>query len=424
MNLVKNLEYEILTPTGWLDFVGMKRQEKENWIRITLENNVKIECTDYHPFDIDGKTVSACQLNINDNLYNENNAVKIINIENFNCKMMSYDILEVGTEHKFFVNDIICYNCNFRQSGDTVIDVEDILYQEKYNMKEPQQMIDVKDGIHTLCEKNALWIWQNPIPGRTYILSADVARGDGTDNSAFSIWLLPTQEEVEKNKGPEQVVEFYDKVKTDVFGRIIEILGRTYNNAIVIVENTGIGIATLNVLVNANYYNLYFTDKSVKQITLDVGLNTQLLNNKVPGFTTSVKTRELCVNAAEAAWRCRQYIIRSKRQIIEAKTWLWLNGRADHGPGCHDDLLMSSAFFFYLYQTSIEQQGTVANRYIGALNLVTERRSNDYEKMMNIIKLNQMTNKAKDWKLDYAAGLDKINNGVTETWNLTELIRR
>jgi len=178
----------------------------------------------------------------------------------------------------------------------------------------------IQDGMRLLSKTNSFWIWKQPDPGRSYIIAADVARGDGSDSSAFSVWLLPNAADIEKGVGPEQVAEFYEKVKTNAYGRILEIVGLTYNTAIIIVENVGLGIATLNVLVEAEYPNLYFTDKAAKQISLDSGLNTSYVNTSVPGFTTSSKTRELIVDATEAAWRSRQYIIKSKRQIHEAKT--------------------------------------------------------------------------------------------------------
>jgi len=131
---------------------------------------------------------------------------------------------------------------------------------------------------------------------------------------------LPTADDIAKNKGPEQVAEFYEKVKTNSYGRILEIIGITYNKAIIIVENVGLGIATLNVLTEAEYPNLYFTDKSTKQVSFDAGLNVTQVNSTVPGFTTSSKTRDLIVDSVEAAWRSRQYIIKSKRQIQESKT--------------------------------------------------------------------------------------------------------
>jgi len=108
-------------------------------------------------------------------------------------------------------------------------------------------------------------------------------------------------------------------IKTDDYGKLINVIGLTYNNAIVIVENNSLGIATLNVLVEKEYPNLYFTDKAAKQISFDEAVNLDSVAS-VPGFATTAKTRPLIADATEAAWRSHQYIIRSKRMLIEAQT--------------------------------------------------------------------------------------------------------
>lgn len=314
------------------------------------------------------------------------------------------------------------YDCDFLQSGNTVIDTEDILWQEKTNIKDPKETINIPDpdnAFGMLTKGKEVWIWENPVPGESYVISCDVARGDGADFSALSIWKLPTEEEIEKNLGPQQVCSFKGKIKTNDYGKLIDTLGRTYNNAIAVVENVGLGIATLNELVEREYPNLYYTDKAAKQVSFDEGLNIGAAS-KVPGFTTSAKSRPLVADATEAAWRSRQYIIRDKRYLTEAKTWIWKNGRAEHEEGCHDDLMMANGFFLYLYLTSIRQQGLAHDRYIGAINLVSKKREEKLNKMADLIKVSQIK-RSSEWSLEYASGQ---NGEAVEAWNLTELIRR
>lgn len=311
------------------------------------------------------------------------------------------------------------YNIDWLQSGNTVIDIDDILWQEKNNIKDAEQMLNVSDPDHAIKMLNRdkeLWIWENPIPGRSYVVSCDVSRGDGSDYSAMSIWKLPTEEDVSVNRGPEEVAEFRGKIKTDDYGKLVNIMGLTYNNALVIVENTGgLGIATLNVLVEKDYPNLYFTDKASKQITFDESVNLES-STIVPGFSTNLKTRPLLADATEAAWRSKQYIIRSKRMLSEAKTWIWRDGRPDHEEGCHDDLIMSSGFFFYLYQTSLRRQGVANDKFIGALNLVFESKERKNENLLELKRVGQKQNNS--WQLNYG-GDDK-----QDTWNLAEMIDR
>lgn len=422
VEIVKNSDYEILAPSGWEDFDGMRKLDKENWVRIHLEDDTFVECTDYHPFVVDGQTISARDLKVGEYLNSTNKNIVITKVELFSKMMPSYDVLEVGEDHLLFVNDIVVHNCDFLQSGNTVIDTEDILWQEQTNVKDPKETINIPDpdnAFGMLTKGKEVWIWENPVPGESYVISCDVARGDGADFSALSIWKLPTEEEIEKNLGPQQVCSFKGKIKTNDYGKLIDTLGRTYNNAIAVVENVGLGIATLNELVEREYPNLYYTDKAAKQVSFDEGLNIGAAS-KVPGFTTSAKSRPLVADATEAAWRSRQYIIRDKRYLTEAKTWIWKNGRAEHEEGCHDDLMMANGFFLYLYLTSIRQQGLAHDRYIGAINLVSKKREEKLNKMADLIKVSQIK-RSSEWSLEYASGQ---NGEAAEAWNLTELIRR
>lgn len=309
------------------------------------------------------------------------------------------------------------YNIDWLQSGSTVISVDDIIWQQKNNVCEPKEMINISDpdnAIKKLNREKEVWIWENPIPGRYYVVSCDVSRGDSSDFSAFSVWKLPTEEDISINIGPVQVAEFKGMIKTDDYGKLINVIGLTYNNAIVIVENNSLGIATLNVLVEKEYPNLYFTDKAAKQISFDEAVNLDSVAS-VPGFATTAKTRPLIADATEAAWRSHQYIIRSKRMLIEAQTWIWINGRAEHEQGCHDDLMMSSGIFYYLYQTSLKRQGVSHDRFIGALNLITERKEKEKYDILDKIKIVKQQQK-NSWVLNYGT-----NNN--ENWNLSEMVK-
>ena len=104
--------------------------------------------------------------------------------------------------------------------------------------------------------KGALWIWKEPIEGREYIIGADCAEGQGenNDNSCFQIIDQITC---------EQVAEFYSNiVPPNAFAQTLREIATYYNNALLVVENMGPGIAVINTLQNHLYYdNLYFENK-------------------------------------------------------------------------------------------------------------------------------------------------------------------
>ena len=88
--------------------------------------------------------------------------------------------------------------CNFNMSGETVFHPEDMALIEK-NLCEPKY----KTGF----DRN-LWMWEEYEPGSTYMLAADVARGDGMDYSTFHIFKLETN---------EIIAEYQCKPTPDIF---------------------------------------------------------------------------------------------------------------------------------------------------------------------------------------------------------------
>ena len=111
---------------------------------------------------------------------------------------------------------------DFMVSGDTVFYGEHIDYYEKTYQKEPIE----KRGI----DKN-LWIWENADYHRSYIVSADVARGDGKDFSTAHVI------DVESNT---QVAEYKGQIGTTEFGHLLIALATEYNEALLIIEDASI----------------------------------------------------------------------------------------------------------------------------------------------------------------------------------------
>ena len=70
-------------------------------------------------------------------------------------------------------------DCDFSTSGDVVFYPEYMEFIEKTTVREPLERRGVDQN---------LWIWEPADYSRSYMISADVARGDGKDYSAFHIF--------------------------------------------------------------------------------------------------------------------------------------------------------------------------------------------------------------------------------------------
>lgn len=244
-------------------------------------------------------------------------------------------------------------DCQFANSGEGVYYSEYLEYYEQSYIKEPME----RRGI----DRN-LWIWESPDYSRSYMVCADVARGDGKDYSAFHVI------DIENNT---QVAEYKGQIGTKEYGHLLVGIASEYNNALLVVENANVGWSTIQTILDRGYDNLYYSPKS-GNISAETYFDQYDLNsNMVPGFTNNSRTRPLLVGKSVEYVHERTVTIQSKRLIEEMKVFVWKNGRAEGLPGYNDDLVMAFAMGMYIRDTAFKyrQQGLDLTR--NALNNIT-----------------------------------------------------
>ena len=94
-----------------------------------------------------------------------------------------------------------------------------------------------------------LSVWEEPKPGKSYIVGADVA--EGLEHGDFS-----TADVVDQITG-EQVAHYHGKVHPETFGDILSALGHRYNTAWVVPERNNHGLTTVTRLEKLSYPRLY-----------------------------------------------------------------------------------------------------------------------------------------------------------------------
>ena len=216
--------------------------------------------------------------------------------------------------------------CDFSASGDTFLQPKDIEW--------------IRNSIRTPIEKwgpkAGVWVWKYPLPDKNYVISADVARGDGKDYSSFHV--IDIEESF-------VVAEFKGKIPPDQFALLLAEAGRRYNNALVCPENNTYGYAVILKLRDNKYDNLYFSNSKDKY-------NYSYQNNsdihKI-GFTTSSKSRGQILTKLEEMIRNKHINIYSQRFYNELKTFVWKGNKAEAQRGSNDDLIMSLAIGTWIY---------------------------------------------------------------------------
>ena len=94
----------------------------------------------------------------------------------------------------------------------------------------------IREPTHSVGFDRNIWIWEEPKNENSYLLVADVARGDGADSSTFHVFKLETM---------EIICEYKGKPTPDIFSEIINTTGLQYNNAMVVIENNSVGFHVL-----------------------------------------------------------------------------------------------------------------------------------------------------------------------------------
>ena len=223
--------------------------------------------------------------------------------------------------------------CNFNMSGETVFHPDDMSYIEQ-SVKPPKYK--------TAFDRN-FWIWEEHQENFTYLISADVARGDGKDYSTFHVIKIETN---------EIVGEYQGKLTPDIFSGILYDAGKEYGDCMIVVENMAAGHTVLDKLVEREYPNIYYSYKSTHEYVDQV--TAEHSNSAVAGFTTSSKTRPLIIAKMEEFIRNKLLTIYSTRLLEEMKTFIWHNGRPQAMRKYNDDLVMACAISCWVRDTAFE----------------------------------------------------------------------
>jgi len=263
-------------------------------------------------------------------------------------------------------------DCDFSTSGDIVFYNEYIEYYEKSFVKSPLE----RRGV----DKN-LWVWENADYTRDYLVVADVSRGDGKDYSAFHVM------DVTNNV---QVAEYKGQLGTKEFGHLLVGIATEYNEALLVIENANIGWASIQVVIDRNYPNLYYSQKTEGTNVNSYFDKFQDHSKMVAGFTMSSRTRPMIIGKFQEYISDKGVTIQSKRLIEEMKTFIWRNGRPEAQTGYNDDLVMSFGMAMYIRDTALKYR----------------QRGIDIQKQT----LNNMKVNRTPYQASYGVGNQKVKN--------------
>ena len=362
-----NTRYKILTPNGFQPFSGMRKTTKSEVIEISLSNGKKIQSSLDHKFIIKSKECYAKELSIGDEL---TPTISVINLELKRGDFILYDPTDVNNGHLFIADTVTSHNCDFLTSGHTVVEGEALKWYGE-NM--------IKDPIETRGELRDFWIWKRVDYTHDYIVSADVARGDGGDDSAIEVIDVTTM---------EQVAEWIGQVPPRTLGQMAVAIATEYNSALLVIENKNIGYDAVQEAIDTGYSNLYYTYRSDNYVdpAKHIAKNYDLKQKKdmVPGFTTTTANRPMIINKVERIFEQRELKMYSKRLHNQLLVFVWLRGKAQARPGRKDDAVMAIGIALFIKDTALKMKQLGLGITEKALNHVQkkvytpQRMNNDY----------------------------------------------
>ncbi len=170
-------------------------------------------------------------------------------------------------------------------------------------------------------------LWQEPKPGRQYILGADPAEGAKRDDSVAEVYDRVTL---------EQVAEFTsDEITPVEFGTLVDKLGRFFNTALAVPERNNHGHTVIQRLVDLRYPNIFC------MVIFDEKLNRK---TKKLGWEQRSDTRDVILDQFEDLVLNKTVKINSA--ILKGQITTFITdetGKRQAKSGKKDDTILASA---------------------------------------------------------------------------------
>jgi len=304
---------EILTPSGFQPFDGVKRYWHDKYLKFVFEDNSIVECAYDHKFIKDHNVVYARFLNIGDNI-----GKCIKEIIHVNSGDYFYDPINVGNGKIYNHNNGLISHNTFFGTGDTLINAETLMKLKAVEPKERRP-----DGV---------LIYEQPIKGHEYIMLVDVAKGRGQDYSTFTT--------IDVTCRPFKQVAVYrnNLISPILFPDIIYKYANSYYQALVIVESNDAGQVVCNGLYHDLEYENMFVESAIKANALGVTMTRKTKRIGCSGFKDLIETGKLDIVDRDT--------------IIEISTFVAKGQSYEASDGNHDDLVMNLVLFGHFVTTN------------------------------------------------------------------------
>ena len=296
-------DYEILTPSGWRDFAGIKRTPRTH--KVELDG---LTCTPEHQIKLYGRWWEAQEIA----------PVKECVEEYF------YDPLGVdGIE--YLSNDWVSHNC-FLGSSATLINGRKLATLVS---QRPQK-------ITTLGVK----VFHEVEDGHDYVATVDVSRGLGLDYQAIVV--------VDVTSKPWRVVASYrnNKLPPSLLHEVVYDVATYYNKAMALVETNDVGLRVAEDLLQVDEYEHVIMTQVKGKFGTRVGGGFGQQSRF--GVKTSPQVKRIGCAILKQLVERDQLIVNDENILWEFGRFVGKNNTFKAEEGAHDDLVMCLVLFAWL----------------------------------------------------------------------------
>jgi hypothetical protein len=256
-------EYEILTPSGFVAFDGIRKHQKSIGITLHLSSGQKFNCTKSHVLITNDAEEIHAMDSIGREIMSRDGCSTVMSITENEISEHYYDILNIHNDaHTFISSGLVSHNCDFIGSMSTLIDnnfLKTLLPVEPLvipRLPEYVQVWELPKNQALMEQKN----WE-------YVASLDASYGIRADSSVLKIYLVKSNITLhlvaQMSCNDMEIEDFCEQANT---------LLQKYNQPNLIIEMNGPGTAAMQFFHSkVEYENLLHFDPKGRMMGLWAG---------------------------------------------------------------------------------------------------------------------------------------------------------
>ena len=319
--------YKILSPEGEVEFLGVNRISRNQYLSLKFSDGTTLKCSEEHPLmTIDG-IVRAKNLTKHEEVQSKSGGCFLTSKRLVKRKIYLYDIVDSGEKHLYYSNGLVSHNCDFVGSVHTLISPRKL---KTLTFVNPIYKND--DGFK---------VYEKSKKDHNYIMMVDTSRGTGNDYHAFTV--------IDMTTAPYKVVATFRNniLPPAMFPTAIIAAGRQFNDAMVLVELNDIGGQVADIIHDEFEYEglLNTSVKGRKGQVLDGGFNAQ---NQQRGVKTTEVVKRVGCTTLKGLIEQEKLIIEDYDLVRELFSFVSKKNSYEAETGHHDDLVMTLVLFAWL----------------------------------------------------------------------------